>query len=82
MAARLHSGSATASCFAAGACRFALNLTNALPQGAKEEVLQVGSRAEQDRDLNWHAVLGMMALALVSFGLYGAAMGTYLTLMD
>jgi hypothetical protein len=31
-------------------------------------------------DLNWNAVLGMMALALVGLGLYGAAVGTYLTL--
>ncbi len=36
-------------------------------------------RTEQE-DLNWNAVLGMMALALVSFGLYGAAVGTYFTL--
>ena len=38
-------------------------------------------RTEQtEQDLNWNAVLGMMALALVSFGLYGAAVGTYFTL--
>ncbi|MGC2196914.1 MAG: hypothetical protein WA628_19725 [Terriglobales bacterium] len=33
-----------------------------------------------EQELNWNAVLGMMALALVSFGLYGAAVGTYFTL--
>ena len=37
-------------------------------------------RTAQTEDLNWNAVLGMMALALVSFGLYGAAVGTYFTL--
>ena len=36
-------------------------------------------RTEQE-DLNWNVVLGMMALALVSFGLYGAAAGSYLML--
>jgi hypothetical protein len=36
-------------------------------------------RTEKE-DLNWNVVLGMMALALVSFGLYGAAVGTYFTL--
>jgi hypothetical protein len=39
------------------------------------------SRTEQENDLNWHGILGMMALMLVSFGLYGAAVGTYFTLM-
>jgi len=39
------------------------------------------SRTEQE-DLNWNAILGMMALMLVSFGLYGAAVGTYFTLMS
>jgi hypothetical protein len=38
------------------------------------------SRTEQERDLSWNAILGMMALMLVSFGLYGAAVGTYFTL--
>jgi hypothetical protein len=38
------------------------------------------SRTEQERDLNWNAILGMMALMLVSFGLYGAAVGMYFTL--
>jgi hypothetical protein len=38
-------------------------------------------RTEQ-QDLNWNAVLGMMALALLSFALYGAAIGTYLTLTN
>jgi hypothetical protein len=42
--------------------------------------LKEESRAEQERDLNWNAILGMMALMLVSFGLYGAAVGTYFTL--
>ena len=50
------------------------------PRGVKEVVLQQGSRTEQEKDLNWHAILGMMALMLVSFGLYGAAVGTYFTL--
>ena len=35
----------------------------------------------QSEDLNWYGVLGMMAGLLVSFGLYGAAMGTYLALL-
>jgi len=35
----------------------------------------------QAEDLNWYAVLGMMAALLLSFGLYGAAMGSYLTLL-
>jgi len=39
------------------------------------------SRTEQE-DLNWNGILGMMALMLVSFGLYGAAVGTYFTLMS
>jgi hypothetical protein len=38
-------------------------------------------RTEQ-RDLNWNAVLGMMALAVLSLVLYGAAIGTYLTLTN
>jgi hypothetical protein len=46
------------------------------------EVVKHESRTEQESDLNWNAILGMMALLLVSFGLYGAAMGTYLTLMN
>ena len=37
------------------------------------------SRTAQE-DLNWHGILGMMALMLVSFGLYGAAVGMYFTL--
>jgi len=37
------------------------------------------SRTDQE-DLNWNAILGMMALMLVSFGLYGAAVGMYFTL--
>jgi len=41
--------------------------------------METEPRTEQE-DLNWNAVLGMMALALVSFELYGAAVGTYLTL--
>ena len=40
------------------------------------------SPTAQDQDLNWHGILGMMALMLVSFGLYGAAVGTYFTLMS
>jgi len=39
-----------------------------------------GSRTAQEVDLNWHGILGMMALMLVSFGLYGAAVGMYFTL--
>lgn len=39
------------------------------------------SRTQQG-DLNWEAVLGMMAVLLVSFGLYGAAMGTYVVMMS
>ena len=39
------------------------------------------SRTAQE-DLNWNAILGMMALMLVSFGLYGAAVGTYFTLLS
>jgi hypothetical protein len=35
-----------------------------------------------NEDLNWSAVLGMIALALVVLGLYGAAVGTYLTLTN
>jgi hypothetical protein len=38
-------------------------------------------RTEQ-QDLNWNAVLGMMALAVLSLVLYGAAIGTYLTLTN
>jgi hypothetical protein len=38
-------------------------------------------RTEQP-DLSWNAVLGMMALALLSLVLYGAAIGTYLTLTN
>jgi hypothetical protein len=38
------------------------------------------SPAAQEMDLNWHGILGMMALMLVSFGLYGAAVGMYFTL--
>jgi hypothetical protein len=54
--------------------------TLALTQRVKEVVLREESRTEQERDLNWNAILGMMALMLVSFGLYGAAVGTYFTL--
>ena len=36
----------------------------------------------EQRELNWNAVLGMMALALLSLVLYGAAIGTYLTLTN
>jgi hypothetical protein len=42
--------------------------------------LKEESPAEQEQDLNWNAILGMMALLLVSFGLYGAAVGSYFTL--
>lgn len=35
----------------------------------------------QHEDLNWYGVLGMMAALLLSFGLYGAAAGAYLTLL-
>jgi len=38
------------------------------------------SRTAQEVDLNWNAILGMMALMLVSFGLYGAAVGMYFPL--
>ena len=38
------------------------------------------SRTAQDSDLNWNAILGMMALMLLCFGLYGAAVGSYFTL--
>jgi len=38
------------------------------------------SPTAQEMDLNWHGILGMMALMLVSFGLYGAAVGMYFTL--
>jgi len=39
-------------------------------------------RPTQSEDLNWYGVLGMMAGLLMSFGLYGAAMATYITLMQ
>ena len=43
-------------------------------------MLREESRTAQDLDLNWNAILGMMALMLVNFGLYGAAVGMYFTL--
>ena len=56
----------------------AQNRKTALP-GRRRIYMEREPRTEQE-DLNWNAVLGMMALALVSFGLYGAAVGTYFTL--
>jgi len=53
-----------------------------LPRGGGRKVLNPESRTAQESDLNWNGILAMMALLLVSFGLYGAAMGTYLTLMN
>jgi len=38
-------------------------------------------RTEQ-KDLSWNEVLGMVAWALLSLVLYGAAIGTYLTLTN
>ena len=51
------------------------------PKGAKEKWMEKKHPTESE-DLNWHVVLGMMAGLLVSFGLYGAAMATYITLMQ
>jgi hypothetical protein len=62
------------------ACRFALNLQYRSPQ-SEGGFVREESRTEQE-DLNWNGILGMMALMLVSFGLYGAAVGTYFTLMS
>jgi hypothetical protein len=50
------------------------------PRRAKGGSVRTESRAAQEADLNWHGILGMMALMLVSFGLYGAAVGMYFTL--
>jgi|GEM_PF-3342520 hypothetical protein len=38
-------------------------------------------KKSQHEDVNWYAVLGMMAALLLSFGIYGAAVGAYLTLL-
>jgi len=62
------------------ACRFALNLEDR-SQESEGGFVREESRTEQE-DLNWNGILGMMALMLVSFGLYGAAVGTYFTLMS
>ena len=62
------------------ACRFAPILKVSLPGRAEEVVLREESRTAQEVDLNWNGILGMMALMLVSFGLYGAAVGMYFTL--
>ena len=62
------------------ACRFALNLQDR-SQESEGGFVREESRTEQE-DLNWNGILGMMALMLVSFGLYGAAVGTYFTLMS
>ncbi len=62
------------------ACRFALNLQDR-SQKSEGGSVREESRTEQE-DLNWNGILGMMALMLVSFGLYGAAVGTYFTLMS
>jgi len=51
-----------------------------LPGRAEEVVVREESRTAQEMDLNWNGILGMMALMLVSFGLYGAAVGMYFTL--
>jgi len=51
-----------------------------LPGGAEGGCVREESRTAQEVDLNWHGILGMMALMLVSFGLYGAAVGMYFTL--
>jgi hypothetical protein len=63
------------------ACRFALTLQYRSHE-SEGGFVREESRTEQERDLNWNAILGMMALMLVSFGLYGAAVGTYFTLMS
>jgi hypothetical protein len=62
------------------ACRFTLNLQDR-SQESEGGFVREESRTEQE-DLNWNGILGMMALMLVSFGLYGAAVGTYFTLMS
>ena len=62
------------------ACRFTLNLQDR-SQKSEGGFVREESRTEQE-DLNWNGILGMMALMLVSFGLYGAAVGTYFTLMS
>jgi hypothetical protein len=62
------------------ACRFALTLQDR-SQESEGGFVREESRTEQE-DLNWNGILGMMALMLVSFGLYGAAVGTYFTLMS
>jgi hypothetical protein len=51
-----------------------------LPGRAEGGCVREESRTAQEVDLNWHGILGMMALMLVSFGLYGAAVGMYFTL--
>lgn len=81
MAGSLHSITAIAKqtqCLAAAAA-------SSHPLARKEFALPERRRKCMERephqeDFNWNAVLGMMALALVSFGLYGAAVGTYFTL--
>ena len=60
----------------------AVNLTRRSPGAEGGKILNPESRTAQESELNWNGILAMMALLLVSFGLYGAAMGTYLTLMN
>jgi len=71
--------------FVAAACGLCLlrskTGTTALPEGRRRTCMEREPRTEQP-DLNWNAVLGMMALALLSLVLYGAAIGTYLTLTN
>jgi hypothetical protein len=61
--------------------RSAQNCKDSSPKERRRMCMERELRTEQE-DLNWNAVLGMMALALVSFGLYGAAVGTYFTLTN
>jgi len=44
--------------------------------------MEMESRSEEESELNWYAVLGLMALRLVSLGLYGVALGIYITLTN
>jgi hypothetical protein len=51
-----------------------------LPGRAEGGCVREESRTAQEVGLNWNGILGMMALMLVSFALYGAAVGMYFTL--
>lgn len=64
------------------AARAASAILWARSAGSEGGCMREESRAEQEKDLNWHGILGMMALMLVCFGLYGAAVGTYFTLLS